>query len=194
MKQRRTVQKRLSEIIEYLDVTRARLLDSVSRVNPAFAEIRPGDKAWSVAEILTHLALVEAGVAKLVARSVLWGKEKGVGPETSEESVLSSLDGSPIAEPARPMTAPERVVPPHDCRMSEALRSLASSRRALTDAFLEGDGMDLSVITRPHVILGELNLYQWGVFIGKHEARHTRQIERTLHELTEGAAESAPIF
>ncbi len=188
------MQKRLTEVIDCLDVTRARLLESVDHVNPAFAEIRPRGNAWSVAEILTHLALVEAGVAKLVARSVLWGKEKGIGPETSEESLLSSLDGSALAEPARPLAAPERVIPPHDSRMSEALRSLASSRRALKDAFIEGDGMDLSVITRPHLILGELNLYQWGIFVGKHEARHTRQIERTLHELTESAAESAPIF
>lgn len=188
------MQKRLTEVIDCLDVTRARLLESVDHVNPAFAEIRPRGNAWSVAEILTHLALVEAGVAKLVARSVLWGKEKGIGPETSEESLLSSLDGSALAEPARSLAAPERVIPPHDSRMSEALRSLASSRRALKDAFIEGDGMDLSVITRPHLILGELNLYQWGIFVGKHEARHTRQIERTLHELTESAAESAPIF
>lgn len=194
MNRRRIVQKRLSEVIEYLEVTRAPLLVSVEHVNPAFAEIRPGETAWSVAEILTHLALVEAGVAKLVARSVLWGKEKGIGPETSEESLLSSLDASPLAEPEHRMRAPDRVIPPHDSRMMEALRLLADSRRALVGAFIEGDGMDLSVITRPHPILGELNLYQWGIFIGKHEARHTRQIERTLRDLTESAAESAPIF
>ena len=78
--------------------------------------------------------------------------------------------------------------------MDEALRSLTDSRRALRDSLVEGDGMDLSVIKRPHPALGELNLYQWGLFIGKHEERHTLQIERTLRELQEGAAESAPMF
>jgi hypothetical protein len=188
------VQTRLTEIIAYLDASRGRLLDSVAHVHPSFAEISPRDGVWSVAEILTHLALVEAGVAKLVARSVLWGKEKGVGPETSDESVLSSLDSFSLVERPRPLAAPERVTPPQDSRMDEALRSLADSRRALKDALAEGDGMDLAVISRPHPYFGDLNLYQWAVFIGKHEERHMHQIERALRDLGESAAESAPMF
>ncbi|HEY4954212.1 MAG TPA: hypothetical protein VII02_04940, partial [Gemmatimonadaceae bacterium] len=75
------MQKRLVEIVGYLNSSRAQLLDAVAHVHPSFAEMRPRDGTWSVAEVLTHLALTEAGIARLVARSVLWGKEKGVGPE-----------------------------------------------------------------------------------------------------------------
>jgi DinB superfamily len=188
------VKKRLAEVISYIDASRVRLLESIAHVHPSFAELRPGDGTWSVAEILTHLALVDAGVAKLVARSVLWGKEKGVGPETSDESILATIDEYAIVERPKPLNAPQHLIPPHDSRMEEALRSLADSRRALKDALVEGDGMDLSVIKRPHPAFGDLNLYQWGLFIGKHEERHTRQIERTLRDLQESAAESAPMF
>ncbi|MEP6904706.1 MAG: DinB family protein [Gemmatimonadales bacterium] len=187
------MQKRLAEVISYIDASRVPLLESVAHVHPSFAEICPRDGTWSVAEILTHLALVEAGVAKLVARSVLWGKEKGIGPETSDESVLSSLDEFAIIERPK-FTSPERLIPPHDSRMDEALRMLGDSRRALLDALVEGDGMDLSAIKRPHPVFGELNIYQWSLFIGKHEERHTRQIQRTLRDLQESAAESAPMF
>jgi hypothetical protein len=187
------VHKRLVEVIGCLEMSRVGLLNSVAHVNPSFAEIRPRDGTWSVAEVLTHLALVEAGVAKLVARSVLWGEEKGVGPETSEDSVLSSVDVFDIVERAS-FKAPDRVIPPHDSRMDEALRSLADSRQALRDALIEGDGMALSAIKRPHPVFGELNLYQWVLFVGKHEERHTRQIERTLRDVQESAAESAPMF
>jgi hypothetical protein len=188
------VQKRLVEIVGYLNSSRARLLDAVAHVHPSFAEMRPRDGTWSVAEVLTHLALTEAGIARLVARSMLWGKEKGVGPETSEESVLSSVDEFAIVEKPRPLAAPERLIPPHESRRDEAIRLLDDSRRALMDALAEGDGMDLSVIKRPHPYFGDLNLYQWAVFVGKHEERHTEQIERTLRELRESAAESAPMF
>jgi len=187
------VQKRLAEVLACIDASRVGLLASIAHVHPSYAEIRPRDGTWSVAEILTHLALVDAGVARLVARSVVWGQEKGVGPETSEESVLSSVDQFAIVERAA-FNAPQNVLPPHDSRMDEALRSLTDSRRALRDAFLEGDGMDLSAIKRPHPVFGELDLYQWGLFVAKHEERHTRQIERTLRDLREGAAESAPMF
>ena len=187
------MQKRLAEVISYVEASRVRLLESVAHVHPSFAEIRPRDGTWSVAEILTHLALVDAGVAKLVARSVLWGKEHGVGPEMSDESVLSSIDEFAIIERPK-FTAPDRLIPPHDSRMEEALRLLEDSRRALIDALLEGDGMDLSAIKRPHPVFGELNLYQWALFIGKHEERHTGQIHHTLRDLQECAAESAPMF
>lgn len=185
--------KRLAEVIASLDASHKRLLESVADVHPSFAEIRPRDGTWTVAEILMHLALVDAGVAKLVARSVLWGEEKGVGPGTSDESILSSVDDFAIVERAA-FTAPQNVLPPHDSRMDEAMRLLTDSRRALKEAYLGGDGMDLSVIKRPHPVFGELNLYQWGLFVGKHEERHTRQIERTLRDLQESAAESAPMF
>jgi len=117
------VQKRLAEVLACIDASRVGLLASIAHVHPSYAEIRPRDGTWSVAEILTHLALVDAGVARLVARSVVWGQEKGVGPETSEESVLSSVDQFAIVERAA-FNAPQNVLPPHDSRMDEALRSL----------------------------------------------------------------------
>jgi DinB superfamily len=188
------VQKRLAEILTYLDSTRARLLDVVKNVQPSFAEMRPRGGTWSVAEIVMHLAMVEAGVAKLIARSVTWGREKGIGPETSDESVMSSLDELRLIEATKKFSAPERLLPPPDSRMSDALHLLLDSRRELRDALVDADGLDLSAIKRPHIILGDLSMYQWGVFIGQHEERHTRQIERTLRDLGESAAEAAPLF
>jgi hypothetical protein len=188
------VQKRLSEVIDFLDVSRGRLLETVANVHPSFAAIRPRGGAWSVSEIVNHLAMVEGSVAKMVARSVLWGRENGIGPETSDESIMSTLDRFSIVEPSPPIAAPEQLIPAHESSVDEALNLLAGSRRALLAALSEGDGMDLSAITRPHRVLGELNIYQWGLFVGQHEERHRRQIERTLRDLTESAAESAPIF
>lgn len=185
--------RRLAEIADYLDVSRARLLDTAERVHPSFAAIRPHTGAWSVAEILAHLAMVESWVARLISRSTLLGKEQGVGLETSEESVLSSLDRFSITQPLKPITTSERGIPPRDTSMSQALESLEASRRALSDALRDADGMNLAALSRPHPILGDINMYQWALFVGQHEERHTRQIERTVRDVTESAAESAPI-
>lgn len=186
------MQKRLAEILDYLDASRARLLESVAHVDSAFGEIRPRAEAWSVAQVLAHVASVDASVANLVTRSVAWGLENGVGPETSDESVLSSLDNQSVAE-GMPLTAPERLVPAEDSTMDGALKSLADSRHTLKDSLATGDGLDLGAIVRPHRVFGELNLYQWGIFAAQHEERHRRQIERTLRELAESTTESAPI-
>jgi hypothetical protein len=188
------VQKRLAEIVDYLEVARKRLLDAAKRVNPSFAEIRPHTDAWCVAEILTHVSMVEASVAKLVSRSVSLGREQGVGPETSEESLLSSLDRFSIVKPVRPVMTSERGIPPRDSSMLLSMDSLQASRLALQEALRDADGMNLSALARTHPILGDINIYQWALFVGQHDERHTRQIERTLREVTEGAAESAPIL
>src|SRR6266545_2378914 len=50
-------------------------------------------------------------VAKLVSRSVILGKEQGVGSETSEESMLSSLDRFLVTDPRVPVMTSERGVP-----------------------------------------------------------------------------------
>lgn len=188
------MQKRLAEIADYLEVTRAHLLESAKRVSPSFAEIRPRTDAWCVAEILTHVAMVEGWVARLISRSVSLGREQGVGPEISEESVLSSLDRFSVKEPVQPVMTTERGIPPRDSSINQALELLEGSRRALREALRDADGMNLVTLTRPHPMLGDLNIYQWALFVGQHEERHTRQIERTVREVTEGAAESAPIL
>jgi hypothetical protein len=172
------MQKRLAEITDYLDASRGELLASVSGIDASFAELRPREGVWSVAEIVNHLAIVEARIATLISRSILWGREKAIGSETSESSMLSSLDSFSIIEPTKPRAAPGQISPPADCRLDDGLKSLSVSRRALREALGEGDGMDLAAITRPHPAFGELNLYQWALFVGQHEARHTRQIER----------------
>jgi hypothetical protein len=138
--------------------------------------------------------MVEASVAKLISRSVSLGREQGVGPETSEDSLLSSLDRFSITKPVRPVMTSERGIPPRDSSTRSAMESLQTSRRALQEALRDADGINLAALTRTHPSLGDINIYQWALFVGQHDERHARQIERTLREVTEGAAESAPII
>ena len=188
------MQKRLAEILDYNEAARRRLLEAAQGVNPSFAEIRPRRGSWCVAEILMHLAMTEDLVARIISRSVLLGREQGVGPETSEESLLPSLDSLSITDSEKALVAPERITPARDATMEQALDALDASRRALRGALRDADGMSLGALTRPHPVFGALNIYQWALFVGKHEERHTSQIQRTLRDVTESAAESAPIL
>ena len=69
--------------------------------------------------------------------------------------------------------------------ISEALDGLESSREALRGAVVSASGLPLGEIKHTHVILGELDLYQWLIFLGQHEGRHKKQIERTLKSIPE---------
>jgi len=55
----------------------------------------------------------------------------------------------------------------------------------LRAAVVMADGLSLGEIKHNHPILGELDLYQWLIFLGQHESRHRKQIERTLKSIPE---------
>jgi hypothetical protein len=183
----------MSELLAYMDETRRRLVDTATQIAPAFASVRPRSGAWSAAENLAHLAKVEEGVARMMERSVEWARSHGVGPSTSDDSVMASLDEFRLTEPVRKLIAPESVAPEDDVPPEKSLESLASSRKRLVDAINAGSDLDLTSVKRPHRIMGELDMYQWALFVAQHEERHRRQIERTMEEVTELAAECAPI-
>lgn len=187
------MQQRLAELFSYMDSTREKLLETVRTINPTFAGVRPRGDSWSAEDNLAHLAITEERIAGLVGKLIASAKEKGIGPETSNESILSSLDQFHVIEPPTKAVAPETVIPPEERPIGDSLLSLAASRTRFKEALLAGEGVDLTAVKWRHPGYGDLDLYQWALFVAQHEERHRRQIERTMDEVTELAAESAPI-
>jgi hypothetical protein len=173
----------MAEIAEFLDETRAAIIWAVAPLSPEEAARRPSPEAWSVDEILTHLSLVEPGVAKRVAKSVGKAKGEGLGRETSDAPVLGCLDGPALDRLNEKQVAPEFVEPKAVLSLSEALAALALSRQSVRHAMGEADGWALENVVAPHPRLGTIDMYQWLVFLGRHERRHLAQIERTIAAL-----------
>lgn len=167
---------RLAELLAYADTQRTVLLDAVTSVAEPFREQRPGPESWSVAEVLEHLHLAEQGIAWLVNWHVGEARAAGLGAEQETASVLGSLDKFRIAERTFPVVSPGIVRPRGTMTSAQALVALEESRRALVAAASAGDGLALSTITYAHAILGALDMYQWILFVGQHEARHAAQI------------------
>ena len=183
-------QPRLGELLAYMDETRGHLMETVANINPSFASIRPRDGAWSAAENLAHLAKVEAGVAGLIEKSVAWARANEVGPPQSQSSVFTGFDGVKLPDK---LEAPEMVRPDEDIPIEISVDSLQRSRERIREALLSSSDLDLSSVKRPHRVLGELDMYKWVEFVAQHEERHRKQIDRTMREVTERAAECAPI-
>jgi uncharacterized damage-inducible protein DinB len=173
---------RLAEIVKYVDDRRADLESAASGLPYERWSERPAADSWSVAQVFDHLHLSEAGIARLLAKRIARAKEAGVGPERSDESVLHELDFFPVVDgPKR--QAPEIVVPRPEARAPEVHDALRRSRGDLHAALREGDGLALGEVTATHPALGVINLYQWVLFVGQHEARHTRQVAEIVRRL-----------
>jgi hypothetical protein len=64
---------------------------------------------------------------------------------------------------------------------------LEQTRAALRAAALAGDGLALGEVIQPHLVLGPINLYQWLLFVGGHEVRHTAQVREIAAALKTSA-------
>jgi hypothetical protein len=176
---------RLAEAMDYVEEKRNELVRSFSGVSPDKLERRATETGWSVAEILEHLRLVESGVARLIAKRVGQARQAGLGEERSNESVMPSFDLHRARLDSLVLQSPEAVKPRAEVNQREALTGLESSREALRVAAASANGLALGEIKHTHPILGELDLYQWLIFLGQHEERHRKQIERTLQSISE---------
>ena len=178
---------RIAETLKYLDTERADLRAAVELVTPELRDQPPGPDRWSVAQVLQHLTLIENRVGRLVSKRIAGARAEGLGPELETSPILNSRHAAKIADRSFRVTAPEEIRPPSDADAVSAWAALEQSRETLRLAVLSGDGLALSEVKHPHPVLGEINLYQWILFVGSHEVRHTAQVREIADELKAGS-------
>jgi uncharacterized damage-inducible protein DinB len=174
---------RLIELVEFVEGQRTALLDAAAAVPADRWSERPAPGRWSVAEVCEHLYLVEHGCARVIAKRAMEARDADHLEEAETSSVLGSLDGHGIADRGTPLQVPSRLAPTGTWTAERALEALARSRLELLDAIRAADGLALGRVRSEHARLGEIDLYQWILFVGQHEARHRSQLEEVAEQL-----------
>jgi uncharacterized damage-inducible protein DinB len=180
---------RLTELVEYVDAQRAALLAAASALPAGHWTERPASGRWSVAELLEHLQKVEHGCARVIAKRAAEARAAGHPAETATDSKLDALDWSPLRDRSQRLEAPERVAPTGTLSAEDARAAIERSRAELHEAIEAADGLALESVRHPHLRLGEIDLYQWILFVGHHEKRHVAQMTEIVSQL--GAAPAA---
>ncbi len=178
---------RLAGIAQYVDGQRAELLATAERLPASQWATRPQPDRWSVSDVCEHLHRVERGAARLIAKLASEARASGHPAETEEGSLLGSLDHARLTVANEKLISPERVAPEGGWSKAAALAALAESRDALRKAIVDADGLALQSVRYEHPRLGTIDLYQWILFVGQHEARHGHQVAEIVAAI-EGAA------
>ena len=169
--------QKVQEILSEIESVRANLYAAANEFSQAQLDFKPSPDSWSIGEVLSHLNVVEKGLPRLYSMLLAKAAEAGLTPET-EGSWVKSLDEFKLEVVTQRMPAPERVLPQSGIAKNELIESLQQSRQALITAVSEAGDHDYSAVKFPHPFFGEINFYQWILFVGKHEARHLSQIEK----------------
>ena len=167
---------KVQEIITEIEAVRQNIYDTVAGLTQPQMDFKSAPERWSISENLSHLNKVERGLPKLYTMLLQKIEEAGLKPET-EGSMLDSLEHAQLDVATQKFQAPERVLPQSGLTKAELLAALQQSRQAILSAVAPAGEYDLSGVTWSHPALGDINFYQWVLFIGKHEKRHLGQIE-----------------
>jgi hypothetical protein len=174
---------RTQEILRCLDDEMATLRAAVETVPVGQRGERPAPERWSVAEVLEHLAMVEAAVLKGCSRQLAAARETGLPQETESSSIIGVMPPQRVANRDRVLTAPERLRPT-GIDAETAWGQIERTRAAFIEFVKSTDGLALSNVSMPHPSLGTLTLYQWLLFAAGHHARHAVQIREIGQQLS----------
>lgn len=176
---------RIDRIVADIARTREELNESLRAFPEETFTLRPAPDEWSAGEVAAHLAVVENSVVAVLRRLLEQAKEGGEAQREEEGTEEYEATLPPL--PAERIDAPQRFIPENVLPKNAAVEALAASRRAILEAIDESRPFDLRGAIFPHRILGDLNFYQWILFVGAHERRHIGQIG-TIRKRTDAAA------
>ena len=169
----------VAQIIEEIDKTRERLYQRVEGLTDEQANARPNPNAWTPAEMVEHLALLEGRLLRMMTMMLTKAESAGARGTDAAPVLMKPFTLDEFIERARneKYTAPEAVRPGGQVSLADSLANLRRSREELRALRPRIEAVDLSTVTYPHPAFGPLNFYQWLALIGMHEERHLRQAE-----------------
>jgi hypothetical protein len=170
-------------ILEKLAKAQAKFLRMADRIPSDQWTRRPSDEAWSAAEVVAHLVLVEraiVGVADRVAQNApqpahflrrlhlpLWLMESRIMRRSSP----IPLDPSLLQNPSLL----------HD--KEEMLGQLRATRERAIAFLEETRKRDVRCYRWRHVFLGSLNAHEWFERNASHQLRHSKQVQEIRERL-----------
>lgn len=172
----------ITDIFSEIEMVRQKLKSLVEPLDEERAAAHKEGEAWSVAEVVEHISLVENGIARIVAKLIGEAKEntdlsKGTNGETYISVGIKRLFSE--AENTK-FTAPERVQPAQQKSIAESLMQMDESLKSLYNLRPEMEIYNTTDYKFPHPYFGELSVAEWLAVQTEHEKRHIRQIERIL--------------
>ncbi|MBI1765699.1 MAG: DinB family protein [Acidobacteria bacterium] len=145
-------------------------------LNEAQTQFRPAADAWTIAEIVEHIAITNSGFVRIGYKLINQAEAAGAPPLAGLDlkHVLLTDDGQPLPR----FKAPDSVTPKGGQSLADSGAKIEQAHADIQGARARFAASDCSQQTFPHPAVGQLNPYQWLLVYGEHMERHRGQIER----------------
>lgn len=161
--------------VSYLEQTKAALLDSTRDLPASDWLHKPSPEAWNAAECVEHLRITEESLCGAL-------REMAAQPAAPEDQLALAAGKEELIVKAVPSRGRKVKGPPGslpDIQSQDPLEILARfiAVRDGTIEYARTTADPLRTRLHAHFVFGELDGYQWLIFMAAHSERHRRQIE-----------------
>ena len=163
----------IERLWDELERVRTEVLREVETLSQRQADWRPGEKDWSVGEIVDHLTIAEVATGKLTTKllkEVQAGSAAAVFPHDLTEFA------APPAVGDGPGEAPAVVWPGHGKPIGELVSTMRAARSRSRQSIERLGSCDPRRLTFRHFRFGDMDLGQWWRLTAAHDRMHLDQI------------------
>ncbi len=158
--------------LQYLESTKKNILEATAGLSQAQWNFKPAPNRWSIAQVMEHIAASEDFIGgNLLKDRVMVAPpgEPGRDVKQIDQAVVTK-----IPDRTQKAQAPEPLVPTNRFGSPEGSLKHFVESRAATEQFLRtATGLREHVMNGP---VGNMDGYEFILFIGAHSERHTKQI------------------
>ncbi len=176
--------KERKECLKYLNVTLEQVQGLVEGLSDEQLNFQVSPEVWSIQDNVEHLYKVEKLTRAIIDKALESGHNIKVENRTTDEEIISKM-AVRTNETTR-LKAPEVIQPKNEFKtFSDALSSYADERAATLAHFqISTSSNDLRNYLGPHPLFGQLDAYQWYIFIAAHNERHVLQMKELMESLS----------
>jgi len=165
--------KPVEQLWAELQAVRARVLREAEGLSQPQADWKPGEKDWSIGEIVDHLTIAEVATGKLTTKLTREAEASGaLAPFPDEVAGFAPL---PPAPPG-PAEAPPVVWPSYGKPIGDLITAMKATRERSRQSIERLGAIDPRPLRFKHFRLGDLDLAQWWMLQADHDGIHLAQI------------------
>ncbi|WP_309891102.1 DinB family protein [Archangium sp.] len=170
-------------LVDYLTQTQKDFLKSIEGLSEAQWKFKPAPERWSIAEVAEHIALSEEmfneNITGKILKTPAATAERKAKTQGLDDKILQGLP-----DRTNKFKAPEKLQPASKFASTQEVAKAFNARR---DAFIALAEKTPESELRSHVSgpspMGDLDGYQWMLFMASHTKRHVAQIEEVKADL-----------
>ena len=166
------------ELLAYLDQQRSVLKSAFESVPVKRRDHPPAPERWSAANVVEHLAIVEARISRLLSERIEEARS-GLQASTTTDPILPTIGYQRMYDRSTRVKAPETAIPT-GLDAASAWAALENSGSMMRAMLVANDALDLTPVKHAHPRFGPLSVYEWVAFLGAHEVRHAEQIREGI--------------